>query len=89
MSEMKKVNADALENVVGGKDVQVNNPSVPYANLRTAPGLDSGIKCRLDNGDWVGTTGRKVEKDGYVWYEVYVLGCEDYGGWIAGSLIGY
>ena len=43
----------------------------------------------LDNGDWVGTTGRKVTKDGYVWYEVYVLGAEDFGGWIAGSLIGF
>jgi hypothetical protein len=30
-----------------------------------------------------------VKKDGYVWYEVYVLGCEDFGGWISGSLIGF
>ena len=85
----EKINADALENVVGGKDVQVNNPSVPYANLRTAPGLDSDVKLRLDNGDWVGTTGKKVTKDGYTWYQVYVLGAEDCFGWIAGSLIGY
>ena len=56
MSEMNKINVDALENVAGGKNVQVNNPSVPYANLRTKPGLDAPIKCKLDNGDWVCTT---------------------------------
>ena len=89
MTEMNKINVEALENVAGGKDVKVYNPSVPYANLRKAPGLDTPIKCKLDNGDWVGTTGRTVKKDGYVWYEVYVLGCEDFGGWISGSLIGF
>ncbi len=89
MADMNKINADSLENVTGGKDVQVHNDAVPYANLRTAPGLDSPVKVRLDNGDWVGTTGRKVTKDGYVWYEVFVHGAEDLGGWIAGSLIGF
>ena len=89
MTEMNKINVEALESVAGGKDVKVYNPSVPYANLRTKPGLDAPIKCKLDNGDWVGTTGRTVKKDGYVWYEVYVLGCEDFGGWISGSLIGF
>ena len=64
MTEMNKINFEELENVAGGKDVQVYNPSVPYANLRKAPGLDAPIKCKLDNGDWVGTTGRKVTKDG-------------------------
>ena len=86
---MNKINFEALESVAGGKDVKVYNPSVPYANLRTKPGLDAPIKCKLDNGDWVGTTGRKVKKDGYVWYEVYVHGAEDFGGWISGSLIGF
>ena len=86
---MNKINEAALGNVTGGKDVQVNNPSVPYANLRKAPGLNAPIKCRLDNGEWVGTTGRTEKKDGYVWYEVYVIGSEDFGGWIAGSLIGF
>ena len=89
MTDMNKINFEELENVAGGKDVQVYNPSVPYANLRKAPGLDAPIKYKLDNGDWVGTTGRKVKKDGYVWYEVYVLGAEDFDGWISGSLIGF
>ena len=38
---------------------------------------------------WVCTTGEKVTKDGYVWYKVYVIGAEDFGGWISGSLIGF
>ena len=86
MTDMNKINFEALESVTGGKDVQVKNPSVPYANLRK---LDAPIKCKLDNGDWVCTTGRKVTKDGYTWYEVYVIGAEDFGGWISGSLIGF
>ena len=83
------INFEALKNVTSGKDVQVKNLSVPYANLRKAPGLDAPIKCKLDNGDWVCTTGRKVTKDGYTWYESYVIGAEDFGGWISGSLIGF
>ena len=53
MTEMNKINFEELENVAGGKDVQVHNSSVPYANLRKAPGFDAPIKCKLDNGDWV------------------------------------
>ena len=86
---MKKINDEALENVTGGREVQVRNHEASYANLRTAPGLSSRVKLTLDNGAWVGTTGRKERKDGYTWYEVYVVGAEDCGGWIAGSLIGY
>ena len=86
---MNRMNDEMLENVVGGKDVQVQNKAASYANLRTAPGLKSDVKMKLDNGDWVGTTGKTEKKDGYVWYQVYVLGCEDCFGWIAGSLIGF
>lgn len=86
---MNKINDEALENVTGGKDVQVQNHEASYSNLRTAPGLNTKVKLKLQNGDWVCTTGRKQKKDGYVWYEVYVVGAEDCGGWIAGSLIGY
>ena len=86
---MKRIDDETLDNVTGGKDVQVQNHEASYANLRTAPGLSSSIRLTLRNGDWVCTTGRKVKKDGYTWYEVYVIGAEDCGGWIAGSLIGY
>ena len=40
------------------------------------------------NGTQVYTTGRKVKKDGYVWYEIMLAGAYDTG-WIAGSLIGF
>ena len=39
MTDMNKINFEALESVTGGKDVQVKNPTVPYANLRKAPAL--------------------------------------------------
>ena len=83
------INDEALVNVVGGKDVQLKNKAASYANLRKAPGLKSDVKAKLDNGEWVCTTGNTEKKDGYVWYEVYVIGSEDFGGWIAGSLIGF
>ena len=86
---MNKINDEMLENVVGGKDVQIKNKAASYANLRKAPGLSTEVEMKLDNGDWVGTTGKTVKKDGYTWYQVYVLGCEDCFGWIAGSLIGF
>ena len=89
MTDIRKINEEALENVVGGKSVRVHNDAVPYANLRTAAGLDSDVVMKLENGTWVETTGRKKNRDGYTWYEVYVIGAEDLGGWIAGSLIGY
>lgn len=84
-----KINDAALDQVVGGVTRKVCNDAASYANLRTAPGLDSSVRLPLDNGTYVETTGAKVQKDGYTWYEVYVIGAEDLGGWIAGSLIGY
>ena len=83
------INEEALEQVVGGREVQVYNNAASYTNLRTAPGLSSDVKLKLRNGDWVCTTGGVITKDGYTWYQVYVLGAEDCGGWIAGSKIGY
>ena len=90
MTEMNKINVEALENVAGGYEKHtVHNDAVSYANIRKAPGLDSKVFFTIKNGEQVLTTGRKVTKDGYTWYEVYVLGAEDFGGWISGSLIGF
>ena len=89
MMKRTELTMDCMNYVNGGKDVQVNNKTVPYANLRKAPGLSTEVEMKLDNGDWVGTTGKTVKKDGYTWYQVYVLGSEDCFGWIAGSLIGF
>ena len=89
MSEIKKVNDEALEQVVGGATRKVENDAVGYANLRAGAGLDSKVVMKLENGTYVETTGKKKTKDGYTWYQVYVIGAEDCFGWIAGSLIGY
>lgn len=88
MSEMNKINPDELESVAGGAIRTVHNDAVDYANIRKAPGLDSKIFFTIKNGEKVTTTGKKVKKDGYIWYEIMLAGAYDTG-WIAGSLIGY
>ena len=90
MTEMNKINAEALENVAGGKyeNRTVKNDAVNYANIRKAPGLSSEVFFTAKNGQEVTITGNKVKKDGYVWYEVMLAGAYDKG-WIAGSLIGF
>lgn len=87
MAEMNKINADALENVAGGATRTVANDAVNYANVREKPGLNTKVMFKIPNGEKVYTTGKKVTKDGYVWYEIV---CNQHpNGWIAGSLIGY
>ena len=89
MTDMNKINVEALENVAGGYEKHtVHNDAVSYANIRKAPGLDSKVFFTIKNGEQVITTGKKVKKDGYVWYEIMLAGAYDTG-WIAGSLIGY
>ena len=88
MSDMNKVNDTALNEVVGGVRRTVHNDAVGYANVRSGAGLNSKVLLKLDNGTVVETTGNKIQRDGYVWYEIYLAGKYDYG-WIAGSLIGY
>ena len=89
MTDMNKINVEALENVAGGYEKHtVHNGAVSYANIRKAPGLDSKVFFTIKNGEQVITTGKKVKKDGYVWYEIMLAGAYDTG-WIAGSLIGF
>jgi uncharacterized protein YgiM (DUF1202 family) len=89
MTDMNKMSVEALENVAGGYESHtVHNDAVSYANIRKAPGLDSKVFFTIKNGEQVLTTGRKVKKDGYVWYEIMLAGAYDTG-WIAGSLIGF
>ena len=89
MTDMNKINVEALENVAGGYEKHtVHNDAVSYANIRKAPGLDSKVFFTIKNGEQVLTTGKKVKKDGYVWYEIMLAGAYDTG-WIAGSLIGF
>ena len=58
-----------------------------YANIRSAAGLNSKVLFRMNNGQKVDTTGNKIHRDGYDWYEIYLD--NDQYGWIAGHFIGY
>jgi len=89
MTDMNKINVEALENVAGGYEVRtIHNDAVDYVNIRKEPGLNSKVFFTKKNGEQVTMTGRKVKKDGYVWYEIMLAGAYDTG-WIAGSLIGF
>ena len=88
MSEMDKINVDELQEVSGGVMRTVQNDVANYANVRRAPGIDARIIAKVYNGTKLRTTGLKVKKDGYVWYEVTLPDGSDKG-WVAGSLIGY
>ena len=84
MTDMNKINVEALENVAGGYEKHtVHNDAVSYANIRKAPGLDSKVFFTIKNGEQVITTGKKVKKDGYVWYEIMLAGAYDTG-WMIG-----
>ena len=88
MAEIRKLTQEELEGISGGAVREVHNDSVPYAYIRVAPGLSSEILFSVDNGTKLSTTGNKITRDGYTWYEVYLAGRYSYG-WIAGSLIGF
>jgi hypothetical protein len=83
MTDINKINDEALENVTGGKRRTVHNDAVNYANLRESP--NGAVVGRVYNGESVYTTGAHKFRGDYEWYEVEYDG--DYY-WIAGSLIG-
>ncbi|MDO4803997.1 MAG: SH3 domain-containing protein [Lachnospiraceae bacterium] len=85
MSEEFRIDEMELEEINGGITRPVKNTSAGYANVRTAPGLKSGILGRVSNGKKVSTIGAPVVKDGYKWYPIMTNKGK---GWIAGSLIG-
>ena len=89
MTEMNKINEQALESVTGGATRTVQNDAVNYANVRDEPGLNSNIIGKVMNGNTVETTGRHVWKDGYDWYEFKMGAAGHSTAWIAGSLIGF
>jgi uncharacterized protein YgiM (DUF1202 family) len=82
------INDMDLDNVTGGATRTVKNNSLKYANIREGAGLKSKVITKLNNGTKVKTTGNKIRKDGYVWYEITLENGSD-NAWIAGSLIGY
>lgn len=88
MTEMSKISFEALEEITGGKIVTVANDAVNHANIRHTPCLNGKVAAKVYNGTKLRTTGLKVKKDGYVWYEVTLIDGSD-NAWIAGSLIGF
>ena len=87
MSEMNRINEEALDNVVGGAIRKVNTGSSKNAALRNGPGTGFEQIDSLRNGTRVDTTGRKIfnEDDERYFSEVRVNGKK---GWIASSIIG-
>ncbi|MBP3913722.1 MAG: SH3 domain-containing protein [Lachnospiraceae bacterium] len=82
MSEMNRINDEALEEVAGGKLRRVANDSANYVNVRSGPGTGFSKEYTLRNGCYVDTV-RKVfnEDDGYYWTQI------DDGCWIASHLL--
>ena len=58
MTGMTMINDAALETIVG--------------YVRVQPGLKSRILGKISNGRKVNTTGKRVYKDGYTWYEIAI-----------------
>lgn len=86
MSDMNQIRDENLDNVVGGKIRVINNRDASYANIRSNAGLGSSVLFTMKNGEKVDTTGNRIHRDGFDWYEIYLDGGRY--GWIAGHFIG-
>lgn len=87
MSELKKINDEALDNITGGATKRtVNTHTSQNAVVRKGPGVSYPQVASLPNGTVVRLTGESVSnfEDGRDWYEI----SSPCHGWIAGSLIG-
>lgn len=79
MSEVKKLNEEALEQVTGGIKKRVMNKSDNAAVIKAGPGQDFEGLYKVRNGDYVDLTGNKHVAAGTLWLEV------EGGGWINAS----
>ena len=83
---------EALENVIGGVIVTVQNDACDYAYIRHEPSLNGIVAMKAKNGTRLNTVVSEyiqpVYADGYMWYPVTLEKGSDIA-WIAGSLIGY
>ncbi len=87
MTDMNKINDEALNEVTGGKIKTIHNSDASYANIRSGAGLNTRVLFRMNNGQKVDTTGNHIRRDNIDWYEIYLD--DDQYGWIAGHFIGY
>lgn len=86
MTEMNKINAEALENVIGGAAKTVNTNTKQNAAVRSGPGTNFEQIASLPNNTTVNFTGKIVfsEKDGRNFAEI----SSPVRGFIAASIIG-
>ena len=85
MSDMNKLNDEALKNVTGGMAGIVDTGTDQNAVVRSGAGKGYEQIDSLPNGTNCYMTGRFKEADGRTWAEI------DYPveGWVAASILGY
>ena len=85
MTEINKINVEALENVIGGVKRTVDTGTSQNAAVRENPGLNSRQIGSLPNGTKVNATGVFKKADGRNWAKID----SPVKGWIKASIIGY
>ena len=86
MKKSCKLNAEALAEVAGGEERTISNSPSGFAYIRIEPDIHSRIIAKAYNGQKVSTTGVTEERDGYIWYQINLIGNYS-SGWIMGQLI--
>ena len=86
MRKNHKLNDKALENVSGGEEKTISNSASGFAYIRIEPDIHSRIIAKAYNGQKIIITGNTEENDGYIWYQVNLIGDYSYG-WIMGHVI--
>ena len=83
--EIKNMNDQELENVIGGEYRTVNTGDSRPAAIRSYPSLNAPVVATLTNGTVANATGVFTYADGRNWAEI------DYPvrGWIKGAILGY
>ena len=76
----RRLTDDELKKVNGGDHWKVDNPDADYVNIRSDPGMNHTVVGRVNNGDYVNTTGSTRKVDGLTWYQID----HPANGWIVG-----
>ena len=85
MTDMNKINDEALKNVAGGTKRTVDTGTSQNAAVRSGAGKGFEQIASLENVTTVNATGKFKEADGRNWAHIDA----PVNGWIAASIIGY
>ena len=85
MSDLNKINDEALNQVVGGVKRIVDTGTSQNAAVRDGAGKGYEQIASLKNGTVVNATGKFREADGRNWAQID----SPVDGWIAASILGY